>query len=230
MNLDVLARYRDYIGPRYASLEICFAHLAKKAAPIIVELGASRSFVDGSQPGVMSDAPKYWHPAEPAKWDWGAGSFSRVCAEIIAGTHAQLHSVDPSEKAMTISKTITAGLGAQVLLHQDYSTQWLKGFGQPIDLVYMDHHETCEEGARLHRTDAEIILEPGRLADDARILIDDVHVEKNARSKGLGALMRSVRAQKDIHYGKGKYSIPYFQEKGWEIVYEGYQVVMKRSG
>ncbi len=229
MNLEILDRYRSLLGPRYTSLQICFQHVSKRSAPIIVELGATRSFVDRGHEGVTSDDPKYWHPTDPSRWDWGAGSFSRVCAEIISNTDARLHSVDLSERAITISRVITEGLGANVMLHRQDSSAWLLAFEEPIDFLYMDHHETCEEGARLHHIDAEIIVRSGCLSEDAIVLIDDVHVRQGALAKGLERVVRSMRRQHDLHHGKGKYSIPFLRKNGFEIVYEDYQVVMRRT-
>jgi hypothetical protein len=44
----------------------------------IVELGTSRSFVDGKFPGCNEDDVKYWEPENPEKWDWSAGIFTKV--------------------------------------------------------------------------------------------------------------------------------------------------------
>lgn len=227
MNLNVLDRYARYLGKRHPSVALAFEHIADKENPIIVELGSSRSYVSGGNEGCMDDDPKYWDPDRPERWDWGAGIFSRVCAEIIAGSGASLHSVDPSPKAMRISRTITSGIDAKVSFHQTTSTEFLRSLGEPVDLLYMDHHETCEEGAVLHRSDSELIVEQGILAPDGVILIDDVHVHGPAREAATG-LLRKIAGKGELHYGKGKYSIPYLREQGFQILFEGYQVVMGR--
>jgi len=227
MNLDVLDRYASLLDERYPSVALAFRRIADKKNPVIVELGSSRSYVSGGNEGCMDDDPKYWDPDRPERWDWGAGIFSRVCAEIIAGTGAALHSVDPSPKAMRISRTITDGIDANVSFHQTTSTEFMRSFGEPIDLLYMDHHETCEEGALLHRRDSEIVVEPGTLSLDGVILIDDVHVHGAARERATEMLRRIAR-RGDLHYGKGKYSIPYLRDQGFRILFEGYQVVMGR--
>jgi hypothetical protein len=225
MNLEVLDRYAGFLGKRHSSVALAFAHIADKKGPIIVELGSSRSYVSGGNDGCMDDDPKYWNPDRPDRWDWGAGIFSRVCAEIIAGSGASLHSVDPSPKAMRISRTITAAIDANISFHQTTSTEFLRSLSEPIDLLYMDHHETCEEGAVLHLSDSELIVEQGILAPDGVILIDDVHVHGPAR-EGATGLLRKIAGKRDLHYGKGKYSIPYLREQGFQILFEGYQVVM----
>jgi hypothetical protein len=227
MNLDVLDRYERFLGKRHPSVALSFERIAGKTSPVIVELGSSRSYVSGGNEGCMDDDPKYWDPERPERWDWGAGIFSRVCAEIIAGTDASLHSVDPSPAAMRIARTITGGIDAKISFHQTTSTQFLRELSEPIDLLYMDHHETCEEGAVLHRSDAELIVEENILADDGVILIDDVHVTGPAR-EGVTSLFRKATGRGDLHYGKGKYSIPYLREQGFRTLFEGYQVVMGR--
>jgi hypothetical protein len=227
LNLDVLDRYQQFLGKRYPSVALSFERIAEKKSPVIVELGSSRSYVSGGNEGCKDDDPKYWNPDRPERWDWGAGIFSRVCAEIIAGTDASLHSVDPSPKAMRIARTITSGIDAKVSFHQTTSTEFLRSISEPIDLLYMDHHETCEEGAVLHRRDSELIVEEEILAPDGVILIDDVHTHGPVRERTTG-LVRKLTGKGELHHGKGKYSIPYLREQGFRILFEGYQVVMGR--
>jgi len=227
MNLEVLDRYARFLGRRHPSVALAFERIAHKKTPMIVELGSSRSYVSGGNEGCMDDDPKYWDPERPERWDWGAGIFSRVCAEVIAGSGASLHSVDPSPKAMRIARTITAGIDANISFHQTTSTEFLRSLNEPVDLLYMDHHETCEEGAVLHRSDSELIVEQGILAPDGVILIDDVHVHGPVR-EGATALLRKIAGKGDLHYGKGKYSIPYLRDQGFRMLFEGYQVVMER--
>lgn len=227
LHLDVLDRYRRFLGKRHRSVALSFERIADKERPIIVELGSSRSYVSGGNEGCMDDDPRYWDPDRPERWDWGAGIFSRICAEIIAGTEASLHSVDPSEKAMRIAETITGGIDANISFHQTTSTEFLRSLREPVDLIYMDHHETCEEGAMLHRSDAELILERGILAPDGTILIDDVHVHGLVREHAT-SLLRRLTGKGGLHHGKGKYSIPFLRERGFRIELEDYQVVLRR--
>lgn len=232
MQLDVLDRYATHLGKRSDSVALALNSLIDKQAPVIVELGTSRSFVAGGEEGVMNPDPKYWSPEQPARWDWGAGIFSRVCGEAIEGTEATLHSIDPLDEAISIARTITSGLDAQIEFHETTSTDFLSRLETPIDLLYMDHHETCEEGAKLHLTDARLVIERNLLAEGAVIVVDDVHVHGRAReqvSKWFAERWSSGRtAAGETHHGKGKYSIPYLLTEGFEIAFEGYQVVLTR--
>jgi hypothetical protein len=62
----------------------------------------------------------------------------------------------------------------------------------------MDHMETSEEAAKQHLEDAKIIIEKDLMNKNGIILIDDIGY--------------------NIVDGKGKYSIPFLLENGYEIV------------
>jgi len=224
---EAVDKYKKYLGKRATSFKLALDSIAKKQNPVVVELGTSRSFVSGGNEGVMSDDSKYWEPNNIDKWDWGAGIFSRVAAEAIEGTNSKFYAVDPCPKAITISSTITDDLESDISFHQTTSTEFLNNFDTKIDLLYMDHHETCEEGARLHLLDSKLIIEKDSLSKDALILIDDVHVKR--WSEPIKKVYRKLRNKPRLHFGKGKYSIPYLEESGFDIIYEGYQVVMAKS-
>ena len=53
---------------RYHTLKCCFDHFFGNDFKTIVELGTSRSFVDGKFPGCNEDDRKYWEPNNPDKW------------------------------------------------------------------------------------------------------------------------------------------------------------------
>lgn len=228
MNLTALTRYKDNLEKRYDSFFYVFNKLSSKKNNVIIELGTSRSFVSGGNPGCYSDDTIYWNENKTESWDWGAGLFTRVCAEIIDGSENVLYTVDPSETAMKISKTITSRYSRNVKYDLTGSTDFLKNFSQKIDLLYMDHHETCEEGAQLHLSDSKIILENDLLADDALILIDDIHINNYRSMPGIIPANKNENAQLTPaqHYGKGTYSIPYLQSKGYKLLYEGYQIIL----
>jgi hypothetical protein len=82
-----------------------------------------------------------------------------------------------------------------------------------------------DAGVSFHQTTS--IVQQGILAPDGVILIDDVHVHGPAR-EGATALLRKLAGKGELHYGKGKYSIPYLREQGFRMLFEGYQVVMGR--
>jgi hypothetical protein len=217
---EVLIGYRDYIGKRYESFSIIFNHISLRPQNIIVELGTTRSFVDLQYRGCRSADPIFWNENDPSIWDWGAGVFTRVAAEVIFQTENMLYTVDPSPEAISISKKITEPFLNNVEHCAVSSTNFLSNIEGEIDVIYMDHHETSEEGALLHLQDAKIILEKRLLTDNALVLIDDVHIDVQSIN---GAITQPQPL------GKGKYSIPFFEQNGYERIYNGYQVILKKS-
>jgi hypothetical protein len=73
----------------------------------------------------------------------------------------------------------------------------------------MDHMETSEEAAMQHLIDIKLILEKGLMSEKCIILVDDVG--------------------SNILDGKGKYSIPYLQKNGYNIVIHDYQVLLEKN-
>ncbi len=207
MDVGVLKKYKDFMGSRFETISFAFDLLSTKERPVIVELGTSRSFVDGSRKGCMNSKKKYWNEHDVAGWDWGAGLFTRLCGEIIDHSQAHLFTVDPSKKAIEISKTITAACARNITFCNTTSTHFLSTIVPKTDFLYMDHHETCEEGALLHLRDSELIVSRQILTDNAVILIDDTGFDDD---------------------GKGKYSIPFLQKNGYKIVKKGYQTLMMK--
>ena len=82
----------------------------EKKFKTIVELGTSRSFVDGQFPGCNDDNPSYWQPDNPEVWDWSAGCFTRVFGELIQGTDIEMISIDLIPNHISRSKVMTQGL------------------------------------------------------------------------------------------------------------------------
>lgn len=205
MNLKVLEKYKRYLGNRYSSLKLAFELLSTNKKNIIVELGTSRSFVNSTLEGCMISDTKYWNEADKDSWDWGAGLFTRICSEVISGTMNVLYTIDPLDSAIFISKIITESFQNNIIYKQTDSTSFLHSLNLQIDLLYMDHHETCEEGAILHLEDCKVCFSRKLLTPNSIIIVDDTDFP-------------------DL--GKGKYSIPFLKINGFRTQYEGYQTVL----
>ncbi len=175
----------------------------------VVELGTSRSFVSGDRPGCMVNDTRYWKPATPEAWDWGAGIFTRMCAEHLYPHRPRIHSIDVSADAIEISRVITADFADLVTYHHMSSEAFLAGFAGPIDLLYMDTGETGPEASALHLREAELVVGRGLLSHDAIVLVDDVNLPGQTVSKG-------------------ELSIPYLCRNGFAIALSDYQVVLHR--
>ena len=89
-----------------------------------------------------------------------------------------------------------------------------------VDLLYLDTGDVWPiEPSALHQLrEAEAIGDGHVLRDDGVVLIDDVRTPV-PRQYGVPAGL-----------GKGTYSIPYLRERGFRILFDGYQVALGAGG
>ena len=174
----------------------------------IVELGSSRSFVNGFYEGCCIPDKKYWYPENPKVWDWGAGIFTKVFSENLNGKNYKLYTIDPNNDANMIVTTM-CGDNNNVIIVKDYSTNFLKTIDFKIDFLYMDHMESSEEACLQHLEDCKIIINNNLMNKNSIILIDDVG--------------------DNITNTKGKYSIPYLIDNGYEKIMHEYQVLLVKN-
>ena len=71
----------------------------------------------------------------------------------------------------------------------------------------MDHLESGETACEVHLQDSKIIIENDLMNDDSIILVDDCP---------------------EGQIGKGKYSIPYLKENGYQTMIHEYQMILKK--
>ena len=201
---------------RYDTFKCCWDLVKKNKFKTIVELGTSRSFVDGQYPGCNSDDTSFWEPENPEVWDWSAGCFTRVFGELIQGTDIEMISVDLMPNHITRSKIMTEGL-ENIEHFVSSSEDFLESGEGKIDFLYMDTGDVTpiEPTAQLHLRESKILVENDLISENGIILIDDV---RNPQSK----------KQDESEYGKAKYSIPYLQDNGYEIIMDEYQVLMQK--
>jgi hypothetical protein len=218
--------YIRYFGrvplSRYHTFKYCLEHIHSLNEKVnIVELGTSRSFVDGRFPGCNSSDINYWQPNNSSIWDWSAGCFTRVFSECTK-ENIMLNTVDLESEHIKRSKIMTFDYSYKINYHVMSSEDYLKSCDKKsIHLLYLDTGDVnpVEPTAQLHLREAKLIIENNLLDDNGIILIDDV---KNIASKKA--------AKEESNYGKAKYSIPYFIENGYKIVLDEYQVILKKSG
>jgi len=201
---------------RYDTFKSCWDLVKKNKFKTIVELGTSRSFVDGQYPGCNSDDTSFWEPENPEVWDWSAGCFTRVFGELIQGTDIEMITVDLMPNHITRSKIMTEGL-ENIEHFVSSSEDFLESGEGKIDFLYMDTGDVTpiEPTAQLHLRESKILVENDLISENGIILIDDV---RNPQSK----------KQDESEYGKAKYSIPYLQDNGYEIIMDEYQVLMQK--
>jgi len=201
---------------RYTTFKKAFEYFEQNNGKIIVELGTTRSFVSGGHKGCLSPNPKFWNPNNPAIWDWGAGSFTIVAAECLSHLAPEFHSVDISNAAIGIAKTMTKNFDF-VCFYRCSSVDFLQKWDakRKIDLLYLDTGGMDEGTCRLQLQEAQVIVARDLVAPGGIVLIDDV---KNPTPRRLYGETSDL--------GKSKYSIPYLLEHGFEVVADEYQVVL----
>lgn len=212
--------YKEYFGKvpkfRYHTLKYCLDYFFKNDFKLIAELGTSRSFVDGTYPGCNEDDIKYWNPDDPQKWDWSAGCFTRLIAEIIQDTDVEFITVDLDPRHIRRSKIMTEGF-SNIEYYVMSSEEFLESGEGQIDFLYMDTGDMTpiEFTAQLHLREAKLVVERDIVRKGGILLIDDVR-----------SPVPKIMSSETSNYGKAKYSIPYLEEHGFEIVMDEYQVVM----
>jgi hypothetical protein len=213
------SKFSEKPKSRYETFLKAFELFEASNGKIIVELGTTRSFVDGSYQGCNSSDIRYWRPNNPEYWDWGAGCFTRMVAECLAHTNPEIHTIDLEASALERCKIITADYQHLLKYHQTSSEAFLKScsFPEGIDLIYLDtgFMNPIEATAQLQLREAKIIVERNLLAPNGIILIDDVR-NQNALDDDSGL-------------AKSKYALPYLLTHGFEIIEDGYQVLLKRA-
>lgn len=183
----------------------------------ILELGTSRSYLDGKYEGCMVNDIKYWESNNPEKWDWSAGLFSKYFTDLLDLKNKEytIDTIDIDSKAINISKNITnnhKNINYNIISSEDF----LNNTNKKYDLIYIDTGSMDQYTINLHLREAKIIVSQNILLDDGLILIDDI---KNPHPAIVDLSI----------YGKGKDSIPYFLENKYEIIDDEYQYILKKK-
>jgi hypothetical protein len=190
------------------SYELILENMKDDECYTIVELGSSRSFVNGGVPGCLVPSFIYWNPNEPKNWDWGAGIFTKVFSENLRGKNFKLYTIDPHSNANFVVSTMCKD-NTDVIVCLDNSTNFLNNFKGKIDFLYMDHMDICEEACNRHLIDAKIVVEKDLMSKNGLILIDDVGTDNT--------------------HSKSKYSLPFLLENGYTQVLHDYQVLLRKN-
>ena len=199
----------------------CLNHFQNKDFINIVELGTSRSFVDGRfPPGVCSTDSKFWKPNEMEKWDWSSGLFTKYFSDILTERKRKfkITSVDIDCKAIEISKIITQNNNKNIEYVTTSSEDFISRCSpKTIDLLYIDTGSMDESTALLHLREAKLLVKYNILKDDGLILIDDV--------KNPYMIIHNITTNK---FGKSKYALSYLLENGYKIDEDEYQIILRR--
>ncbi len=216
-----LKYYNKIPRQRAETFRYCINFLEKKDKINIVELGTTRSFVDGKFRGCKDNNIKWWKPNNPKKWDWSAGIFTKYMSDVLKEREInyKLTSIDLNENALEISKIMTEESKHFINYIKIDSETFIKQCDtKSVDLLYIDTGSMDEPTAKLQLREAKLIVSKNILKDDGLILIDDV--------KNPAMIINNVSS--DV-FGKSKYSIPYLIDNGYEYVMDEYQVILRKS-
>lgn len=143
--------------------------------------------------------------------DWGgAGFFTYLAGAYLRRRGGRLVSVDLSPEHCQFARTWTEVFGETVSVHQQDSVAFLKQFAGPIDVLYLDSLDTTEPNHAEHALKESKVAEH-KLHAKSLIVFDDT-------PWNAGAFV-----------GKGATAVPYLLERGWKVLYAGYQVVLSRE-
>ena len=212
---EFVKHFNEVPKTRYETFKYCYEHFKNKNL-VVVELGTTRSYVDGRFEGCNMNDKKFWEPNNPEKWDWSAGCFTKVFSNLFP--NSKLQTVDLSKEHINRCKHMNKD-AKNINFVVSSSEDFLKTFNKKINLLYLDTGDMTpiEDTAQLHLREAKIIVEKNLLAKNGIILIDDV---KSVVPKQHGE-------KSDL--GKAKYSIPYLLENGFEVVMDEYQYILKKK-
>lgn len=214
-------RFKNLPCSRYDTFKYAFDHFDRFHGKVVVELGTSRSFTHGGLIGCNRDEVVFWTPNQPENWDWGAGFFTRMAAVSLSKLQPEIHTIDIIASHIERCKVMTYDYSNLITYHVASSLDYLRecSFPEGIDLLYLDTGDMTpiEPTALLQLEEATIIVERNLISPNGLILIDDVRNQtpvKFGETSGLG---------------KSKYSLPYLLENGFEVVVDGYQVILQRK-
>ena len=143
--------------------------------------------------------------------DWGgAGFFTYLCGAYVHRRGGRLDSVDLSPVNCRFSREWTQVYGDSVAVHEQDSLAFLASAQGPVDVLYLDSLDTTEPNHAAHAL-REAQLGERLVHDRSLILFDDSPWHAGAFT------------------GKGATAIPYLLDRGWRILYAGYQVVLSRE-
>jgi hypothetical protein len=137
----------------------------------------------------------------------GAGFSTYVLGCYLQNRGGRLISVDNNQEHTAFARAWTECFGDAVEVVQGDSIEWLRSTRERIDVLYLDSLDTQAAGAAEHCL-AEIEAAYYRLHSGSLVVLDDT--------------LYRCRA----YHGKGALAVPWLLNRGWEIVYSGFQTIL----
>lgn len=166
--------------------------------------------MDQRQPNVIVETGT----ARAGEGDPGAMFMGDGGSSVIFGTWAELnnknfYSVDINQSNIKAAQTALAPKNDKIHFICDDSVHFLSTFNEPIDFLYLDSfdYELGNPGPSQEHHLKEIMSAHDKLTSSAVVMIDDCSWPGG---------------------GKGGLVIPYLLERGWKIIYDGFQVILVR--
>jgi hypothetical protein len=203
---------------RYHSFKYAIEYIKTNKLMNVLELGTSRSYVDGRFKGCNESDDKYWEPSNPEKWDWSAGLFTKIFSEEFNGK-INIDTLDSNKEHLRRCKVMLGDNAKNVNFIKSTSEDYLKTTDKKYDVIYLDTGDMTpvEDTALLQLIESNQIVERELLNKNGLLIIDDV---RNPTPKIAG---------ETNNLGKAKYSIPYLLEHNFEIIMNEYQVILKKK-
>jgi hypothetical protein len=143
--------------------------------------------------------------------DWAGAGFSTYLLGAFLSRHGgRLHSVDLSQANCAFARIWTEIFGPAVTVHTDDSAAFLGRFPAAIDVLYLDSLDTTTAGHAEHAL-RELQAALPKLHERSLILVDDTPWNRGGWN------------------GKGAVIVPWLLERGWRILYGGYQVLLDKK-
>jgi hypothetical protein len=180
--------------------------------PLILELGTTRSFVDGRFPGCNSNDTRFWEPHVMDRWDWSAGIFTKVMATVFPD--AEITTVDLARDHLERCRTVVSSRNVQ-FIHES-STRFLSRVQQTYDLIYLDTGDMTPIQPTAELQLAEAVEIPRILHPNGILLLDDVRSTVPMEAGCTHSL------------GKAYLSLPWLVDHGFYVCMDEYQTLLRR--
>jgi hypothetical protein len=145
-----------------------------------------------------------------AEEDWrGAGYSTYLLGALLQRYGGQLISLDDDPRHVGFAVGATAEMDCISVECVD-SVKRLAEFGQPIDVLFLDSLDTTAPGFAEHALREAQAAEPW-LPGQSLIMLDDTVYRAGA------------------FHGKGQLAVPWLLDRGWRVVYSGFQTLLARS-
>lgn len=181
-------RYRVLLQHRAGTIRCAAIEMAARGGRTIVETGCTR---------------------RPNNWG-GDGQSTVVLGDLARQLGGRLHACDVSAEAVAVARGLTRPIAAWVDVVESDSVAFLSGFGQKIDLLYLDSLDVEGDGsAAAEHAMRELVAALPWLHADSLVLIDDCGIAGG---------------------GKGARAVPYLVESGyWFELAKGYQSLLSTT-